>query len=239
MRSSLSRTASWMARLRLGKRRCATSWSTRRRRTLSIVMATLAAAMTSPRYDVFSYHGWQRFNTDARWHQGRAHMREQRTGPRRIEFAERGFAALDTPRAREARESFTRGAGRGSGRRPGLGASEARSACGARASTGRAPRREAERESAHAGRRGSGGIGSAQRVRRTREHWTGPQEGGRARERSSWPTGAWGHRERAARAGQARALDGPPGGRPSARALELADGGLGAPGARSAGGPGP
>src|SRR5213080_880721 len=116
------------------------SLSTRRRRTLSIVMATLAAAMTSPQYDVFSYHGWQRFTTDPRWHQGRAHMREQRTGPRRIEFAERGFAALDTPRAREARESFTRGAGRGSGRRPGLGASEARSACGARASTGRAPR---------------------------------------------------------------------------------------------------
>src|SRR5438034_6698728 len=150
MRSSLSRTASWMARLRLGKRRCATSWSTRRSRTLSIVMATLAAAMTSPRYDVFSYHGWQRFTTDPRWHQGRAHMREhwtapgelslppapaggdgvwghrssaargareQRTGPRRIEFAERGFAALGTPRAREARESATRGAGRGSGRR--------------------------------------------------------------------------------------------------------------------------
>src|SRR5213076_344462 len=70
----------------------------------------------------------------------------------------------------------------------------------------------------------TGGIGSAQRVRRTREHWTGPQEGGRARERSSWPTGVWGHRKRAARAVQARAVDGPPGGRPSARALELADG---------------
>src|SRR5213076_1557536 len=80
----------------------------------------------------------------------------------------------------------------------------------------------------------TGGIGSAQRVRRTREHWTGPQEGGRARERSSWPTGVWGHRKRAARAAHARALDGPPGGRPSARALELADGGLGASEARSA-----
>src|SRR5438128_12665510 len=34
----------------------------------------------------------------------------------------------------------------------------------------------------------------------------------------------WGHRKRAARAEHARALDGPPGGRPSARALELADG---------------
>jgi len=84
----------------------------------------------------------------------------------------------------------------------------------------------------------TGGIGSAQRVRRTREHWTGPQEGGRARERSSWPTGVWGHRKRAARAVQARALDGPPGGRPSARALELADGGLGASEARSACGAG-
>src|SRR5213080_20348 len=57
------------------------SLSTRRRRTLSIVMATLAAAMTSPRYDVFSYHGWQRFTTDPRWHQGRAHMREHWTAP--------------------------------------------------------------------------------------------------------------------------------------------------------------
>src|SRR5207245_3155754 len=71
------------------------------------------------------------------------------------------------------------------------------------------------------------GSGSAQRVRRTREHWTGPQEGGRARERSSWPTGVWGHRKRAARAVQARAVYGPPEGRPSARALELADGGSG------------
>src|SRR2546425_1374816 len=36
--------------------------------------------------------------------------------------------------------------------------------------------------------------------------------------------GVWGHRKRAARAEHARALDGPPGGRPSARALMPADG---------------
>src|SRR5437899_1789360 len=65
----------------------------------------------------------------------------------------------------------------------------------ARGKTGRARRREAERESARAGRRGSGGIGSAQRVRCRREQWTGPQKGGRARERSSWPTGGLGASE--------------------------------------------
>src|SRR5438034_919184 len=53
--------------------------------------------------------------------------------PEAQSFAGRGFAAVGTARARGARESATRGAGRGSGRRRGLGASEERSARSARA----------------------------------------------------------------------------------------------------------
>src|SRR5438552_17236368 len=59
----------------------------------------------------------------------------------------------------------------------------------------------------------SGGIGSAQRVRRTREHWTGPQKrlGGRPSARAvEQADGVWGASEqRSARS--ARAADGPPG----------------------------
>src|SRR5207237_5723919 len=80
--------------------------------------------------------------------------------------------ALDGPP-----EAFVREAERESARagRRGLGASEARSACGARASTGRAPRAvwgEAERESAHAGRRGLGA--SEQRSARSARAADGP-----------------------------------------------------------------
>src|SRR5205814_623073 len=88
-------------------------------------------------------------------------------------------------------------------------------------------------------RTGSGARGGSragvrpQRVRSTRERWTGAQApgGGRARERSRWPTGVWGHRKRAARE-SARALDGRPGPpaeaeRESAHAGRRGSGGIG------------
>src|SRR5947199_6272785 len=155
------------------------------------------------------------------------------------------------PRYGEAERESAR-----AGRR-GLGASEARRARSARAPDGPP---DMGRPSARALELADGVWGHRKRAgREAPEHRTGPQIwGGRARERSSWPTGSggigsaqgakrpstgraprYGEAEReSARAGRrglgasearrarsARALDGPPDmGRPSARALELADG---------------
>src|SRR5204862_1686988 len=94
---------------------------------------------------------------------------------------------------------------------------EARSACGARASTGRAPRSVDEggraRERSSCARRSRAGVGLGASEQRSARAADGPPDklGGRPSARALTPAdGAWGHRKRAARAEHARALDGPP-----------------------------
>src|SRR6266404_380788 len=126
---------------------------------------------------------------------------------------------------RESRQSWPTGSGARGGAARALDARRAE-----RASSGRAPRMRG-RPSAEALILADGVWGHRKRAGRgAPEHWTGPQikneGGGRARKRSSWPTGSGGigSAQGAERPSTGRAPRLRMRGRPSAEALILADG---------------